>query len=92
MKKWFLYVLECERGILYTGISPDVEKRFELHAAGKGAIFTRINKPVKILGTQEFPDRSSAAKAEAALKKMRKGAKLQWAVRTQSGYSLGVIP
>ena len=91
MEKWFLYVLECERGVLYTGISPDVEKRFALHASGKGAIFTRINKPVRILGVQEFPDRSSATKAEAALKKLPKEAKLRRVMEMQPHYSSGIM-
>jgi putative endonuclease len=75
---WFLYVLECERGRLYAGITPDVGKRFERHLAGKGATFTRLNPPLRILGAAEFPDRSSAMRAEIALKKMPRSEKLRW--------------
>jgi putative endonuclease len=68
---WFLYVLECCDGSLYTGIAVDVEKRFALHVSGKGAKYTRSHPPLKILAVQEYPDRSAASKAEHALKKLK---------------------
>jgi putative endonuclease len=67
---WFLYVLECRDGSLYTGITVNVEKRFTAHVAGKGARYTRAHKPERILATQSFPDRSAASKAEYALKQL----------------------
>ena len=47
---WWFYVLECQGGVLYTGIAKDVDARFEAHVNGTGAIFTRLNRPVRILG------------------------------------------
>ena len=44
---WWLYVLECRGGVLYTGIAKDVDARFEVHVKGAGAIFTRLNPPVR---------------------------------------------
>lgn len=67
---WFLYVLECQDGSLYTGIAVNVEKRFAAHVAGKGARYTRSRKPERILAVQSFPDRSTASKAEYALKQL----------------------
>jgi putative endonuclease len=47
--KWWLYVLECRTGVLYTGIAKDVEARFAAHCNGKGAAFTRAHRPVRVL-------------------------------------------
>ncbi len=77
--EWSVYLLECARGVLYVGITPRVEERFAKHMDGKGATFTRINPPTRILGARAYPDRSSAARAEAALKKLTRSRKLAWA-------------
>jgi putative endonuclease len=78
-KKWWLYLLQCENNKTYTGIAVDVEQRFKNHQTGKGAKFTRMNKPIKILGAQPFPDRSSVSKAETQLKKYKPEDKYLWA-------------
>jgi putative endonuclease len=67
---WFLYVLECRNGSLYTGIAIDVEKRFAQHVAGKGARYTRANPPQRILAVAEYDDRASATRAEYAVKQL----------------------
>ncbi len=46
---WWLYLLECHGGVLYTGIAKDVDARFAAHLNGTGAIFTRLNRPLRIL-------------------------------------------
>ena len=46
--KFYIYILECENGKYYTGYSIDMEKRYSLHVKGKGAKFTKINKPLRI--------------------------------------------
>lgn len=76
---WWLYLLACRDGRTYIGIAIDVAARFDLHKSGKGAKFTRSNPPVGILGTQAFATKSEALKAEAALKKLDRPAKLAWA-------------
>jgi putative endonuclease len=68
--QWFLYLIECEDGTLYTGIAIDPQARFALHAAGKGARYTRSHPPRRLLLTVAFPDRSSASKAEYRVKQM----------------------
>ncbi len=67
---YFVYILECADGTLYTGITTDTERRFLEHKDGKGGHYTRAHKPVKILYTEEHENRSSALKREAEIKKM----------------------
>ena len=69
-KSWCLYLLECEDGSLYCGITNDLPRRFALHCAGKGARYTRSHRPRRIVAQREFPDRSAASVAEHALKQL----------------------
>lgn len=75
---WWLYVLECQGGVLYTGIAKDVEARFEAHVKGTGAIFTRLNPPIRILGRATLASRGEALRAEYAFKQLARAEKLQW--------------
>ena len=68
---WFVYLIECVDGSVYTGIAVDVAKRYALHAAGKGARYTRSHPPARLLASFEHPDRSSASKAEYVIKQLR---------------------
>ena len=70
MKAWYLYLLECTDGSIYTGITVDVEARFAAHTAGRGARYTRSHPPVRVLASIEYPDRASASKAEYAMKQL----------------------
>jgi len=74
-------MIECAGGVIYTGIAIDPEARFREHLAGKGARFTRIRKPLRIIGMRKFGDRGSALKAEHALKKMSPLQKREWVRR-----------
>ena len=67
---WYVYILECVDGSLYTGIAVDVAARYAQHASGKGAKYTRSHPPRQIMITFALPDRSSASKAEAAIRKL----------------------
>ena len=67
---WFLYLLECSDGSVYTGIAIDVQARFEQHASGAGARYTRSRKPVQVLASFELADRSSASRAEYWVKRL----------------------
>ncbi|MDP2227274.1 MAG: GIY-YIG nuclease family protein [Moraxellaceae bacterium] len=69
-RPWFLYVLECRDGSLYTGITVDVEKRFAVHLAGKGARYTRSHPPKRIRAVVSHPDRAAASRAEYAVKQL----------------------
>lgn len=67
---WFVYLIECLDGSVYTGTAVDVAKRFALHAAGKGARYTRSHPPARLLASFEYPDRSGALKAEYLVKQL----------------------
>ena len=67
---WFVYLIECVDGSLYTGVAVDVDRRYAEHAAGKGARYTRSRPPKRLLARFEHPDRSSALKAEYAIKQL----------------------
>lgn len=73
---YFLYILECANGALYTGITTDVKRRFKEHASGTGGRYTRSQKVQRIAYTEEHPDRSSALKREAQIKRWRRKKKL----------------
>jgi putative endonuclease len=84
---WFLYLIECADGALYTGIALDPAARYEQHRTGKGAKYTRANPPVRLIGTMEYPDRGTATRAEMAFKKLKaaeKRARL-WAFEAVTG-------
>ncbi len=78
---WFVYMLECEGARIYTGIALDVAARYALHCRGRGAAFTRINKPERILAAMTCGSRSEATRTEIRLKKLTRPEKLQWAAR-----------
>ena len=73
---WVLYLLECENGTYYAGITTDLERRFAEHVFGIGARYTRANPPLRVVAARAFPDRASASRAEAALKKLPRKDKL----------------
>lgn len=73
---YFLYLLECKDGTVYTGITTDVTRRFEEHKNGIGSRYTRSRKVKRLLYTEKHKDRSSASKREAEVKRMPKAKKL----------------
>ena len=74
-KRWYVYLLECKDGSIYTGIAVDVAARFAAHCAGKGARYTRSHPPLRILASEAFDDQAAALRAEIRIKKMRTKAK-----------------
>ena len=70
LKPWFLYLLECCDGSIYTGITTDVGARFAAHCRGDGARYTRAHPPLRLLGFESHPDRSAASKAEYRIKQL----------------------
>ena len=69
---WYLYILRCKDGTLYTGITTDVEKRLEAHRTGRGAKYTRGRAPLTLRYREAAPDKSSALKREFAIKRLRR--------------------
>jgi putative endonuclease len=75
-KNWFVYMIRTSDGQLYTGITTDIQRRWHEHSSGKGgARYFRTRKPEAISLLEEHPDRSSASKREAEIKKLAKSAK-----------------
>lgn len=75
---FWVYVLECRDGSLYTGVAADVDARFRLHAAGKGARYTRARPPSRIVWREACRDRAEALKTEARFKSFSRRRKLLW--------------
>ena len=67
---WYLYILRCKDGTLYTGITTDVEKRFEAHCSGKGAKYTRGRGPLELVYRETCQNHSQALKREWEIKAM----------------------
>lgn len=67
---WYLYILRCGDGTLYTGITTDVEKRLEAHRAGKGAKYTRGRQPLELVYREVCGSHSDALKREIQVKKL----------------------
>lgn len=76
---WFLYLLECEDGSLYAGISPDPQRRLQQHLDGRGARYTRAHRPQRLVAQQAHDSRAQASSAEYRLKRLRRVQKLAWA-------------
>jgi putative endonuclease len=75
---YHLYILKCSDGTLYTGITSDLKRRVEEHnSSPKGAKYTRARRPVELVYSKRFRDRSSASKAEARLKGLPRDEKLK---------------
>ncbi len=70
MTAWFVYLIECRGGSIYTGIATDVERRYGQHVAGTGARYTRSWPPVRLLARFGYPDRAAASRAEHAIKRL----------------------
>ncbi|MFS8138380.1 MAG: GIY-YIG nuclease family protein [Thermomonas sp.] len=70
MSCWYVYLLECRDGSVYTGIATDVQRRYAEHASGKGARYTRAHPPLRVLASFQHPDRASASRAEYAIKQL----------------------
>ena len=75
---WFVYLLECEDGSVYTGIAIDVEARFIKHALGLGAAYTRSHPPLRVLACRRYAGKGDALRAEYAIKQLPRERKLDF--------------
>lgn len=96
-KTWFVYLIECADGSLYTGIAVDLAARFAAHAEGRGARYTRSHPPLRMLGAEAHADRSAASKAEHRIKRLAPADKRAWAASMRlaplpSTHSVAVAP
>lgn len=69
-KKWKVYILKLSNGAYYTGITNDLEKRMKTHKSGKGSRCVRAHLPFEIVHIEPMPNKSTALKREAAIKKL----------------------
>jgi len=75
---YYVYILECSDETLYTGITTDLSRRVEEHNSSiKGARYTRLRRPVKLVYSEISEDRSSASKREYVIKKLSKVKKVE---------------
>lgn len=75
---YYLYILECADNTLYTWITTDINRRLEEHNSSKlWAKYTSIRRPVKLIYSAEFENRSEASKEEYRIKKLKKEDKLK---------------
>jgi len=77
-KKWCVYLLECQDGSFYTGITNDVDARMNAHAIGKGSKYVYRKGFLQLLRVQECKDKSEACKCEYAIKQLPRNEKLNW--------------
>lgn len=69
---WYVYMLRCSDGSLYTGYTDDPERRETVHNSGKGAKYTRSRLPVKLVYRECYEEKSEALRREIAIKKLSK--------------------
>ncbi len=75
---YYLYILKCADKTLYTGITTDLKRRVAEHNSNKlGAKYTSSRRPVKMVYSKNFKNRSTASKEEARIKKLKRYKKLE---------------
>jgi putative endonuclease len=76
MSRWFVYIVRCADGSLYTGITNDLVERIKKHNAGKGAKYTRSRRPVKLVWRERKSSEQAARRREAMIKNLPRAGKL----------------
>ena len=74
-KKYYVYILKCADSTFYTGWSTDPQRRARVHNSGKGAKYTRSRRPVELIYTEEFDDKTDAQRREYAIKQLTRSEK-----------------
>lgn len=74
--RWWIYVVECADGTLYTGIARELTRRLAAHNDGTAAKYTRPRRPVTLRYSESLPTRGEALRREAAIKRLSRAAKL----------------
>ena len=74
---WYVYIVECADGSLYTGITTDLERRVLEHNSGKGARYTSGRGPVRLVYSEPVANRSEAGAREAHIKKLKRKDKIR---------------
>lgn len=75
---YFVYIIQCNDQTLYTGITTDLERRIKEHNSSKlGAKYTKVRRPVKLVYSKDFINRSEASKEESRIKKLSRLEKIE---------------
>ena len=78
-RKWYVYIVECSDGTLYTGVTTDLKRRVHEHnTSKKGAKYTASRRPIKLVAHRPVTSQSEALKLEASVKKQRKHKKIEF--------------
>lgn len=77
-KQWYTYVLECQDGSFYTGVTNDIDARMKAHVMGKGSKYVYKKGFKKLLRAKQCKDKSEACKCEYAIKQLPRNRKLNW--------------
>ena len=75
--RWWVYLLRCADGTLYTGMAADVQQRLQAHRSGRGAKYTRSRRPVELVYYEEYADRRDAMSREWHIKRLGREEKLK---------------
>lgn len=87
-KPWFVYLLSCRGGRIYTGVTPDLLARMRKHRAGSGAKFTRGHPPEALLAARLFASKAAAQSMEFEVKQMSAAAKRVLALTWSQGFEI----
>ena len=78
MNEWYVYIVECADGSLYTGITTDLNRRLlEHNYSFKSAKYTRSRRPVRLVWSKLVANRSEASKEEYRIKRLKRKQKLE---------------
>ena len=72
---YLMYILKCSDGTYYTGYTTDPERRTQAHNSGKGAKYTRARRPVELIYTEEYDDKTDAQRREYVIKQLTRAEK-----------------
>ena len=75
-RKWFVYILNCADGTLYTGITNDLDRRIKAHNVGTASKYTRVRRPVSIVYSEEVETKGDALRRELQIKRLTRSEKL----------------
>lgn len=74
---WFVYIIKCDDRSFYTGIAKDIDKRFEEHKKGRGAAYTKMHKPQKVIYREKMDSQTEAIKRELQIKSWGRDRKIK---------------
>ena len=76
-RNWFVYIVNCADGTLYTGITNDLDRRIKAHNAGTASKYTRVRRPVSIVYSEEVETKGDALRRELQIKRLTRSEKME---------------